>query len=675
MPQVSPLNVPIPLAKNPKNPPQYKIECQLKNGESVALSDPKAVRAMVALMDMAAVLGGAASHWGGPSAFAELMAAIYGFAFHQSDKKNAPHYDLFHIVNDAGHCENGIYALKANYGYAGLSLESLKGFRSIHSGLTGHGEVHLFREGVFISNGPLGSGLPQAQGLAMADALSGKCRITVTAVSDGASFEGEAKEAFAAIPGLARKGKMAPFICVISDNNTKLSGRIDEQSFSMNETFASLEALGWKLLRLPNGNDLKACLRVFEEAVEAVRADPKQPVAIHAKTVKGFGVKKTVESSSGGHGFPLSDPNELDAFLAEIYQGGEVPAAFTAWAKELQAKFTKKAKGPETDNPNEKVQLGVAKALIEKRKQGLPVVSLSSDLPGSTGMGGFQKEFPEASIDLGVAEANMVSCGTGLSKAGYIPVVDTFSQFGVTKGALPFIMASLSEGPMIAIFSHVGFQDAADGASHQALSYFSMVSSIPHVEVYNLVSSEEAYHLVSQAVDRFAEARRNGEIPKTYIFFLGREDFPRRLLDANYRYRLGSAQVLLDNAANFKTSVTIAAGGALVPQALKAAKELEGQGIGAVVVNPSIINHPDTRVLAECLRKTGGRLVTAEDHQLIGGMGAMLCHALLQEGVEFKVKSLGVQGEFGQSAYKAVELYEKHGLDAKGIVRAVKETF
>lgn len=675
MSENAPFSVEIPLADNPSSAPQFSTKAQLKSGDEIELSDPKAVRAMVALMDMSAVMGGAASHWGGPAAFAEIMSAIYGYAFHQSDNNSEPHYESFHIVNDAGHCENGIYALKANYGYADLTIDSLKGFRSISSPLTGHGEVHLFRKGVYISNGPLGSGLPQAQGLAMADALTSKERVTITAISDGASFEGEAKEAFAAIPGLARKGKLAPFVCAISDNNTKLSGRIDEQSFSMNETFASLEALGWEIISVPNGNDLQTCLAAVEEAVEKAKSNPKKPVAIHLKTIKGFGVKKTEESASGGHGFPLKAPTELDEFLSEIYSGQELPAEFTSWKNELQEKHAQKTAAPakENDNPKEKVQIGVAKALIEKRKQGLPIISLSSDLPGSTGTGAFQKEFPEASIDLGVAEANMVNCGTGLSKAGFIPVVDTFSQFGVTKGALPFIMSSLSEGPMIAIFSHTGFQDAADGASHQSLSYFSMVSSIPNVEVHCLTSSEEAYHLVSQAVDRFAKAREESKLPKTEIFFLGRENFLRRLLPKDYEYTLGQAQILFDNTSDFEKSVTFTVTGPMVSQALAAASVLANEGVGAVIVNPSCVNKPDLKTLKEACEKTNGLMVTAEDHQLVGGMGAMISHALLQEGVALKLRSLGVKGEFGQSAYKASELYEKHGLDSKALIKAAKE--
>src|SRR5213075_1863303 len=131
----------------------------------------------------------------------------------------------------------------------------------------------------------------------------------------------------------------------------------------------------------------------------------------------------------------------------------------------------------------DKVQAGLAKAAIAAAKEGLPVFSISADVQGSTGISPFQKSLPERFIEVGIAESNMISTGAGFAKAGYIPIVDTFGQFGVTKGNLPLTMAALSQAPVIALFSHVGFQDAADGASHQATTYFAAVSSIPHTVV------------------------------------------------------------------------------------------------------------------------------------------------------------------------------------------------
>lgn len=668
MEQQKPLTRPITLADTPPREPQFKTPVKLASGETIQIADPQATRAMIALMDMNAVMGGAACHWGGPSAFAELMSALHGLMFVEARKAGKPWHDLFLFVNDGGHCENGLYALKANYGYDSMTIDELKKFRSITSRLTGHGESHLFPQGVLMSNGPLGSAFPQAQGLAYADHLAGRKRVTVTAITDGGCMEGEAREALAAVPGLAAAGKLAPFLLVISDNNTKLTGRIDEESFSMAPTFDSLRDMGWEVFDLYEAHDLQTCTSIIESALQMVRENPRKAVAIHARTVKGYGVKKTADSASGGHGFPLKQPSELKAFLSEIYRGAEVPSAFLDWAAELETQFAnKKPSGAKPAIPEQKVQVGVSRALIKKRQEGLPIVSISADLPGSTGLAEFQKAYPQFTQDVGVAESNMVSMAAGAAKLGFIPVVDTFAQFGVTKGALPLTMSALSQAPVIAVFSHVGFQDAADGASHQALFYFAAVSSIPHTKVYALSASDEAEALVAQAVDEYAAKVRAGKTPDSYVFFLGRENFP-----ATYgvkSYTLDHAQVLRDCA---KPAVVIAASGAMVGQALKASEQLASSGVEVAVINPSIVNRPDVKTFKTYLERSGGRLLTVEDHQKIGGMGSMLVSALVNEGVNLKARTLGVAGEFGQSAYNAIELYRKHGLDADSIVRAVK---
>ncbi len=664
-----PISVKTKLAGNPSGGLRYKVQVQGPGKKPLEAADPKATRALVSLMDMAAVIGGAASHYGGPAALAELMSALHALVLMEAREKNKSWYELYHVVNDAGHCENGLYALKANYGMAGLTIESLKKFRSIESGLTGHGEVHCFPEGVFLSNGPLGSAFPQSQGLALGEALSGQGRTTVCVISDGACMEGEAKEAFAAIPGLAANGKMAPFVTIISDNNTKLSGRIDKESFSMQPTFKSLETLGWKVLTLEQGNDLQKCVDTIAQALELARANPKVPVCVHAKTVKGIGTKKTAESSSGGHGFPLKSPTELSAFLSEIYAGEKYPEEFNQWIEELKRLEDDKKKTPPRENNGEKTQKGVAAAMIKARRDGLPVISVTSDLPGSTGVAEFRKEFPADSLDVGVAESNMISTAAGLSKLGYIPVVDTFAQFGVTKGALPLIMSSLSEAPMVCIFSHTGFQDAADGASHQALSYFAMVGSIPHVDVHALTCSEEAEALVGQALRKIADDRKAGRVPHTQIFFLGRENFPRSYA-VGVDYKLGHAQVLVDNSADFDKKVLIVAAGSMVPEAITASKMLRDKKVGAMVVNPSCLNHLDLQALRVAVEKCQGHVVTVEDHQLVGGFGQLLTHQLVLAGVRFRLQSLGVNGAFGQSAYNAIDLYEKHRMDASSIVEA-----
>ena len=633
--------------------PQFSTKIKNKKGEEVICSDPSANRALVALMDLGAVNGGAACHWGGPAASAEVLSALHEMMF-----KEERWFDHYNFVNDIGHAENGIYALRANYQYGGLKLDDLKGFRSIESKLTGHGESHLYPEGVLLSNGPLASALAQTQGLAMADKLLGNERKTVCVLSDGASMEGEAREAFAAIPGLFKKGKMNPYILIVSDNNTKLSGRIDSDSFDMTPTFAAMETLGWKTIKVENGNDLEACYHALEDAMELAS---DAPIFLWLKTIKGYGVKSTEESSSGGHGFPLKAYSEdIHAFLKELWTDGELPSELTQWANEL----TKKPESSSSDDgvKKEKMQAGFARAAINAAKAGKPIISVSSDLQGSTGMAPFHKEFPELSFDIGIAESNMVSTAAGLSKLGYIPVVDTFAAFGVTKGNLPFVMAALSQCPMIAVFSHTGFQDAADGASHQSLTYLAAMSSIPYTNVIVVSSSEEAEKLMTEAINDIELSRIERRAASSYVFFVGRENFPASL---NTPIEMGKPQIIADG----KDGVIVACG-PMVAKALKAKEELKASGIDLAVVNNHAINFSDIDQLQNILNERQNKLITIEDHQEIGGMGAQLVQGLMNKGAQFQARTIGVKGHFGQSAYSADELYDKNGLGINDIAKA-----
>jgi transketolase len=673
-PPLTPLALKSKLAPTPAQAPKYSARVKNGRGQEVVLGDPRASRALVALMDMCAVNGGAASHWGGPAAFAEIISAVHGVMFAVKDRA---WHEAYNFVNDAGHCENGIYALRANYGFDGMTFQDLKGFRGIKSKLTGHGESHLNPEGVFLSNGPLGSALPQAQGLALADKLRKNDRLTLCVVSDGASMEGEAKEAFAAIPGLAAKDRLNPFLLVVSDNDTKLSGRISKDAFTMTPTFEAMSVLGWDVIKVANGNDLQEVYLALETALQQARANPRVPVCLWAKTVKGFGVRSTVESAAGGHGFPLANAEKIVDFVNEIYFGApEVPAELADWARALRADWeqketAKKAKAAAAPSApavkKEKIQAGLAKGAVRAAQEGFPVYSVSADVEGSTGISFFQKSFPDRFVEVGVAEANMISTGAGLAKAGFIPIVDTFGQFGVTKGNLPLTMAALSQAPVIAIFSHVGFQDAADGASHEATTYFAALSAIPHTVVIACSCADEAEALMCEAVRRTARAREQGHNGETIVFFVGRENYPLHWLE-NARYQWGNAEILSSG-----TDVVILACGPLVGRAIDAGRQLKEENIAATVIANPFINRVDLKTIGPAVQQCSGRVVTIEDHQVICGMGAQVAHALAQAGIVHRMKSLGMKGEFGQSAYVAEDLYQKHGLTAGKIVDAARE--
>lgn len=672
------------LAGTPAGPPAFAVEAPNASGGADALADPRAVRTLLALMNQHAVTGGAAAHWGGPAAFVEVMASLHGVMFRGGAGE---WHERHNFVNDAGHCENGIYALRALYGFGGLSFGDLRGFRSLASPLTGHGEAHVYPEGVYVSNGPLGSGVGQAQGLAFADRVLGNRRATVCAVTDGACMEGEARECLASIPGLARRGRLNPFLLLVSFNDTKLSGRISEDSFTMEETFRALGPLGWDVVRVEGGNDLAEVHPAIDRALAGLGGGGggARPKALVFRTVKGRGVRSTEEARDGGHGHPLKarDPG-LEGFLAELW-GGDVPGVFAEWARELGPPAAAVPAGPAgpavpaklngaAGPPKEKVQAGIARALLRAGREGLPVVSLSSDLQFSTGAGAFHREFPERSLDLGVAESNMVSMGAGASKQGLVAVVDTFTQFGVTKGNLPLLMSALSKAPVVGLFSHAGFQAAADGASHQATTYIALTASIPSTVLVVCSCAREAEAYLGRALERLAG--RNGGDAESVLFFYGRERHPDRG-EGGPSFEWGKPRLLADGGGGGDGGDggdgVIVACGPLVDKALRARELLAADGVRAAVVNHPFVNRVDTGFFGDLLARNNNRLVTLEDHQEVGGMGSILVTALARAGLHPQVRVLGVRGMIGRSAYQADHLYRAHGLDEEAVRRAFLE--
>lgn len=665
-------STPSALASNPTKPLSYQVKINNKKGQEILLADPRAIRSLVLLMDQFAVNGGAAAHWGGPSAMTEIITALFAKMF----EKN-PWFESYNFINDIGHAENALYALKAIYQQANLSIDELKNFRSFPSKLTGHGESHLFPEAVLLSNGPLGSAFPQSQGLAVADKLLANKRTTICVLSDGAFMEGETKEALSAIPGLFTKEKINPYLLVISYNDTKLSGRIHQDTYSLEGQLKALSHFGWDLRFVDNGHDLPEVYHAIDHALQDLNAAQQKPICIVAKTIKGFGIKKTEAMNSGGHGYPLKkyDP-ELNSYLNEIWNNN-IP---TELKNLVTLATTPPATSASTTSSSikvekEKIQAGFGRAAIKARQQGLPAVSISADLQSSTGIAPFHKEFPQFSFDIGVAESNMVSMAAGMSKLGFLPMVDTFAAFGATKGNLPLVMASLSEAPVMAFFSHIGFQDAADGASHQSLTYFSALSSIPNTILISPASAHHAEMLVSESFKRMAKSRSSHASPTShpeksnnYIFFTGREDAPK-----NYGFEnkdtFGSPTLVYEG----KDGLLVTQGN-LLEQALEARDILKTQGLDFGVVHHTYLNLFDSNFWKNAYQKCQGNLISIEDHQAKCGIGNYLIAQITLQlpGLIKNCRVLGVAEKFGQSAYSSLELYKFHGLDASSIAKAAK---
>ena len=167
-----------------------------------------------------------------------------------------------------------------------------------------------------------------------------------------------------------------------------------------------------------------------------------------------------------------------------------------------------------------------------------------------------------------------------------------------------------------------------------------------------------------ESIKRFAADRQAGKDGESYLFFVGRENYPLSWVDGA-KFEWGKAQVLRTG-----NDVVLVACGPLLSKAIEAGRKLAEKGIQATVINNPFVNRVDLATIGEAVKRCSGRLVTLEDHQLIGGMGAQVSHALSDAGIAHRLKTLAIHGEFGQSAYLADELYQAHGLTADKMVEA-----
>ena len=278
------------------------------------------------------------------------------------------------------------------------------------------------------------------------------------------------------------------------------------------------------------------------------------------------------------------------------------------------------------------------------------------------------EEFPDRFVEVGVAEANMISAGAGFAKTGFIPIIDTFGQFGVTKGNLPLTMSALSQAPVIAVFSHVGFQDAADGASHQATTYFAATSAIPHTVVIACSCADEAEALdVRGHQTPGRRPARTAPMASRLSFLSDARIIPSAWMDGA-KYPWGKAQVLAEGATWSSSPAGRWWDGRSRPGANCASRTS-----AATVISNAFINRVDVETIGAAVRKCAGRIVTIEDHQIDMRHGRAGFPRAVAGG---HGPSHGVpghsSGEFGQSAWVAEHLYEKHGLTAAKLIEAAR---
>ncbi len=282
------------------------------------------------------------------------------------------------------------------------------------------------------------------------------------------------------------------------------------------------------------------------------------------------------------------------------------------------------------------------------------IVVLDADLSGSTKTSEFKKVSPERFYNVGIAEQNLIGTAAGMSLAGKVPFASTFAMFAAGRAfeiirntvAYPNLNVKIAA-------THAGLTVGEDGGSHQAIEDISLMRSIPNMTVISPADAKEAELAVLKAADY---------VGPVYIR-LGRmavED----VYDDSYEFQWGKGVELRKG-----NDVTIIATGLMVQESLKAAKKLSEEGIDARVINIHTIKPIDTEIIIKAAMETK-KIVTAEEHSIIGGLGSAVLE-VLADTYPVKVKRVGVKDTFGESG-KPKDLLEKYQLTDKYIVEACK---
>ena len=293
------------------------------------------------------------------------------------------------------------------------------------------------------------------------------------------------------------------------------------------------------------------------------------------------------------------------------------------------------------------------KALVELGKENENVVVLTADLAGATKTSLFEKEFPDRFINVGIAEQNMIGISAGLATTGKIPFASTFAMFAAGR-AYDQIRNSVAYPKLNVKIcgTHAGVTVGEDGATHQMLEDLSLMRSIPNMTV--LCTSDDVQ-------TRWA-IKEMAKIDGPVYIRLARVATPV-IYNENQKFEIGKMVQIGDG-----TDATVFATGVEVAEALKAKEELEKENINIRVVDVHTIKPIDREMIIKCARETK-KLITIEDHSIIGGLGTAVCEVLSEE-CPTKVVRMGMQDRFGKSG-KAEQLLKYFKLDSQAIIEKV----
>ncbi|MBI1892154.1 MAG: transketolase [Burkholderiales bacterium] len=659
---------------------------------TVSLSSHKMANAIRALA-MDAVQKANSGHPGMPMGMAEIAVALWGK--HYRHNPTNPHWanrDRFVVSN--GHGSMLQYALLHLSGYD-LSMDEIKNFRQLHSKTPGHPEVHI-TSGVETTTGPLGQGIANAVGMALAEKLLAAefnqpgfnvvDHHTYVFVGDGCLMEGISHE----VCSFAGTLKLSKLIVLYDDNGISIDGHVE--GWFQDDSPKRFEAYGWNVIRGVNGHDIAA----VDAAIEAAKKSDK-PTLICCKTVIGKGAPN-MQGTDKVHGAALGD-KEIAATREALdwnYPPFEIPEdVYAAWDSKARGKtlesewdalfkaygashpqkaaeLVRRMKGELPDNFMQTVENYIAscvekKETIATRKASQNAIQAlapvlpeflggSADLTGSNLTNwkecvAVRADQPGNHINYGVREFGMSAIMNGIAlHGGYLPFGATFLTFSdYSRNALR--MAALMKIRSLFVFTHDSIGLGEDGPTHQSVEHVSSLRLIPNLDNWRPCDTVES------AV-AWAEAVQRNDGPTTLIF--SRQNLPHQERSAEQIANIKRGGYVLKDAPNAKA--ILIATGSEIELAVKAAEQLAQQGVPVRVVSmPStdVFDRQDAAYKAGVLTKGVPRVaveagVTAFWHKYVGLEGAVV-------GID----------TFGESA-PAGALFKHFGFTTENVVAAVK---
>lgn len=294
------------------------------------------------------------------------------------------------------------------------------------------------------------------------------------------------------------------------------------------------------------------------------------------------------------------------------------------------------------------------KQLVESARDRKEVVALSADLSKATRLSKFQEAYPDRFFECGIAECNMVGIASGMSEYGYKVFMASFASFLTGKYDVIRVSIGYSEAPVILVGTHAGLAIGKDGVTQMGLEDVSLMRSIPGMVVLQPATPIEAREITKYLVET--------DLKNPVYLRIGRQPVPEVLAE-NYRFQFGKGVQLLPG-----NDITLISSGCILPEVLKTAENLEGQGVSCRVINLPTLKPVDKEIIIKAAKETK-KIVTIEDHSIVGGLGSIVAEVLC-ENHPARLLRIGLNDVFPESA-PPMDLWDKYGLTSEKMTETI----